>query len=109
MATRGATDTRDRRRADFTTWFPVCAVSVPNTLSPALPAKPRSLGWPSSIAAVRSAVRAGQPMDRATAPMTRRLLKMNEVAMRQHSADQRWPMTGEAWRTLVEGTRACSS
>ena len=27
---------------------------------------------------------------------------MNELAIRQPSANQRWPMTGEAWLTLVD-------
>jgi hypothetical protein len=27
---------------------------------------------------------------------------MNEPAIRQPSANQRWPMTGEAWRTLAD-------
>ena len=27
---------------------------------------------------------------------------MNEPAIRQPSANRRWPMTGEAWRTLVD-------
>jgi GreA/GreB family transcription elongation factor len=34
--------------------------------------------------------------------MTRRFLTMSDLAIRQPSANQRWPMTGEALRTLVD-------